>query len=76
MKRVTFTEFRKHASQLLTEVEKGEHVLVLRHGQPIATITPCPADIDDQPSWKRPGLRLAVRGVDLSRAILEDREAR
>ena len=32
MKTVTFTEFRKHASGLFSDVEGGENLLVLRHG--------------------------------------------
>ena len=40
MKNVTFTEFRKKASSILTDVENGEVVVVLRHGKPIAEIIP------------------------------------
>ena len=73
MKTVTFTEFRKNASGLFTEVEKGEIVVVLRHGKPVAEILPFDADNDDEPSWKKPGPRLSVRGASLSQAILEER---
>lgn len=75
MKTVTFTEFRKQASRLLSDVENGERVVVLRHGKPVAAVSPYDTGEDNEPSWKRPGLRLAVKGVRLSKAILEEREA-
>lgn len=73
MKTITFTEFRKHASGLLSDVEKGETFLVLRHGKPIAEISPPSTEQGTKPSWKRPGLRLTAKGASLSSAILEER---
>ena len=73
MKTITFTEFRKHASSLFSAVEEGEIIVVLRHGRPIAEISPV-SQKEDLPSWKKPGLRLSVKGAELSSAILEDRE--
>lgn len=74
MTTVTFTEFRKRASGLLSNVEKGEVLVILRHGKPVAEVSPITSDQQKEPSWRRPGLRLSVPGVDLSRAILEERE--
>ena len=74
MKTVTFTEFRKHASGLFSEVEKGDTLLVLRHGKPIAEISPASSEPRDSPSWKKPGLRLTAKGANLSTAILQDRK--
>ena len=73
MKTITFTEFRRHASSLFSAVEDGEIIVVLRHGRPIAEISPVSRK-DDMPSWKKPGLRLAAKGTELSSAILEERE--
>jgi antitoxin (DNA-binding transcriptional repressor) of toxin-antitoxin stability system len=73
MKTITFTEFRKHASSLFSAVEDGEIIVVLRHGRPIAEISPVSRQ-DGLPSWKRPGLRLSIKGAELSSAILEERE--
>ncbi len=73
MKTVTFTQFRKNASELLSEVEKGSTLLVLRHGKPIAEISPPSHQKGGNPSWKRPGLRLIAKGAGLAAAILEDR---
>ena len=71
MKTVGFTEFRNHASDLMTAVEQGETLLVMRHGRPIAEISPVTAQ---KPSWKGPALRLATTGAGLAAAIVEERE--
>ncbi len=73
MKTITFTEFRKHASRLFSAVEDGEIIVVLRHGRPIAEISPV-SQTAGLPSWKKPGLRLSVKGTELSSAILEERK--
>lgn len=73
MTTVTLTEFRSHASGMLTRVERGETLVVLRHGRPIAEVSPVTPQDDSQLSWKRPALRLTAKGAALSSAILEDR---
>jgi antitoxin (DNA-binding transcriptional repressor) of toxin-antitoxin stability system len=73
MKTVTFTEFRKNASRFVSAVEKGEIIVILRHGKPVAEMKPV-AEETAVPAWKKPGLRLAVKGADLSTAIIEERE--
>lgn len=72
MKTVTFTEFRKNASALFSAVEHGEVLVIIRHGKPIAEVSPVSSP-DSLPAWKQPALRLASRGVGLSAAILEER---
>jgi len=74
MKTIAFTEFRKHASELVTEVEDGETLLLIRHGRPVAEISPVAGNGARTPSWRHPGLRLAERGASLSAAILAERE--
>jgi antitoxin (DNA-binding transcriptional repressor) of toxin-antitoxin stability system len=74
MRTVNFTEFRSKASLLLSAVEKGEIVIVMRHGKAIAKISPPELMDNDQPLWKKPALRLVVKGKNLSSAILEERE--
>lgn len=73
MKTANFTDFRKHAAAFFNIVEKGETVLVLRHGKPIATIAPAESD-EKTPSWKKPSARLILKGASVSRIILEERE--
>ncbi len=73
MKIINFTEFRKNASGILSEVELGETVQILRHGKPIAQIAPASGH-SPIPSWKKPGLRLQIKGEALSKAIIEARK--
>jgi len=74
MTTVTLTDFRSHASGMLDRVEQGETLLVLRHGRPIAEVTPIANRNDRQPSWKKPGLRLSTKGLSLSQTILAERD--
>lgn len=75
MKTVTFTEFRRRASEVLDLVENGETIRVLRHGRTIARIVPASAAAGT-PAWRRPGLRLVTRGASISRAVLDERRSR
>lgn len=72
MKTVTFTEFRKNASELFSDVEHGEVLVIIRHGKPIAEVSPVSSS-DSLPAWKQPALRLLAGGVSLSAAILGER---
>jgi len=74
MRTITFTDFRKKASGFITEVEHGETLILLRRGKPVAEISPYHDEIPRMPSWKKPGIRLEIKGRDLSSAILEERE--
>jgi prevent-host-death family protein len=74
MKTVPFTDFRKNASGFITEVEHGETLILIRRGKPVAEIVPFSDRSQRSPAWKQPGLRLRIRGSDLSSAILEERE--
>jgi len=73
MKRVTFTEFRQNAARYFDAVEEGETIKVLRHGKPIAEVVPASGE-ERNVSWKKPGLRLSVKGAYLSREILRARK--
>ena len=74
MKSIAFTDFRKKASDLITEVEHGETLILLRHGKPVAEIVPFSDKARKSPAWKLSGTRLRIQGSDLSSAILEERE--
>ncbi len=75
MRTVTFTEFRRHASTFLTEVEQGKSIIIMRHSKPIAELIPYVAEADRLPAWKQPGIKLALAGAELSAAILAERES-
>ena len=66
------TEFRKSVSDVLNFVEKGATVRSARHGRIIAKIVP-DGSRAAAPTWKRKGLRLAVKGASLRQAILDER---
>ena len=72
MKTITFTEFRRNASELFSSVEQGEIFVVIRHGKPIAEVSPIP-NKKSLPAWKKPALRLSTKGLGLSQAILGER---
>ena len=73
MTTVTLTEFRSHASGMLSRVEKGETLVVIRHGRPIAEVSPVSSSAAE-PSWKRPAIRLVGKGAGLASAILAERD--
>lgn len=75
MKTVTFTDFRKRASSYFSDVEQGETLIIIRHGKVIAEISPAEEMKLELPSWKKPGLKLALKGTSLSSAIIEERES-
>ncbi len=75
MKTVAFTEFRKKASDFITEVEQGENILLLRRGKPVAEVVPFTEKEQRIPSWKQSRDRLQISGSDLTTAVLEEREA-
>ena len=75
MKTLTFTDFRKNASGFITEVEHGETLVLLRRGKPVAEVIPFSDEALQKPSWKKPVIRLQIKGSDLSSAILQEREA-
>jgi prevent-host-death family protein len=73
MKTVPFTDFRKNASDFINQVERGETLVLIRRGKPVAEIVPFSDRSPRSPSWKQPGVRLKMEGIDLSSAILEER---
>ena len=73
MTRVAFTEFRRNASGLLVRVERGEALVIMRHGRPVAELNPVGPPATRTPAWKKPGLKLALRGGGLAAAIKQER---
>ncbi len=73
MTTVTLTEFRSHASGMFSRVERGETLVVIRHGRPIAEVSPI-SSAAGEPSWKKPALRLVAKGAGLASAILAERD--
>ena len=74
MKTISFTEFRKKASAIISDVEHGEIVEIIRYGKPVAKVYPAKNKPESIPLWKKPGLRLKAKGKNLTKIILEERE--
>ena len=74
MTTVTFTQFRQHAKTYIDAAEKGETIRISRHGKAIVRLTQ--EGSAKMPSWKKPALRLKIKGVSLSDAIIEERKDR
>lgn len=73
MTAVTLTEFRSRASGMFSRVERGETLVVIRHGRPMAEVSPVSSFTGGEPSWKKPPLRLMAKGAGLASAILVER---
>jgi prevent-host-death family protein len=71
MQEATFTELRNHAKDYFDAVEAGDTVRIFRNGKPIAEIVPIRPAV---PSWKKQSTPLTVKGLSLSREILNDRD--
>lgn len=74
MTTVTLTAFRSQASGMFSRVGKGETLVVLRHGRPIAEVSPIAPPGGTKPSWTQPALRLTIKGAGLSSAIVAERD--
>lgn len=73
MKTVTSTEFRQHAAAYLNAVERGETFRILRHGKPVADLTPIKTG-KAVPSWKRCIEPIKLRGISISDMIIKERD--
>ena len=80
MKRVGAYEAKTHFGELLREVENGETIIVTRHGQPVARISPMARDEDDVAAAMaeihrfRRVYRPTLGGITLRELIEEGRE--
>lgn len=74
MKAVNFTEFRKNASLLLSQVEQGQTIRVIRHGKAIADISPPNENSYSVASWQKKRVRLTIAGDSLANLILQERD--
>ena len=52
MKTIAFTDFRKKASDLITEVEHGETIILLRRGKPVAEVVPFSDTAQENPGME------------------------
>lgn len=68
MKFLQFTEFRNKSKEFMDAVENGQSYVIIRHGKPIANVTPF-KDVAAQP-WKRTPKRVTLKGSASTTDIL------
>ena len=80
MKTIGAYEAKTHFGELLRDVENGETVIVTRHGQPVARLSPMGRDGDDAAAaieelhrYRREN-RPTLGGISLRELIEEGRE--
>ena len=77
MEKVTAFEAKTRFGELLNRVEKGEEVVITRHGKPVARLAPEGAQRPDDVRRAVTGLRELQRRIQRrSKAKLSDEEAR
>ena len=75
MKKVTDSEFCKNTSNYLNKVLDGESTLITHCHKTIALLRPINTP-DRKKSFQRSALRLKLKGVCLSKAVIADRKDR
>jgi prevent-host-death family protein len=80
---VGLTEVRQRLTEILDQVLEGEHVVVTRHGEPVAELVPIEPDGAERPLGlaafagalsRRRELAVTVADVVATRSVARDRE--
>lgn len=71
MQYVRCTDLRRNMSQMLDLVEKGERIMLMRRGKPVALLVP--VEEDQVPRWKKPVQAIKIQGEPLSETIIKER---
>ncbi len=71
MKHINLSDAKARLSELLDEVEKGQTLVITRHGKPVAQLSPATDDRDER---RRAAMRaiLEMRKNNPPRATLEE----
>ena len=68
MREVNDTEARAHLAELLSEVENGDTVRIMRNGKAVAQLSPAEPDESDDPEAARAARRRAIERFKRERA--------
>jgi prevent-host-death family protein len=75
---LSLSEFRAHLADTLDLVEQGQTVQILRHGKPVAQVSPIAPEVPAKvPRWKLPIVPLNIQrkdGKSGAQLIIEERE--
>ncbi len=73
MEFLQFTEFRNKSKEFMDAVENGRSYVIIRHGKPVAHVTPF-KEVGVQ-GWKRPRTLVKLKGTKTTTDYLrEERE--
>jgi prevent-host-death family protein len=75
MERIGVRELRRNLSAVLSAIEQGEEVEVVRNGEPVARLVPPARRGPTLPSMKALRDSVRLRGEPLSAEVLAEREA-
>jgi prevent-host-death family protein len=70
MRTVTAREANQNFSKVLADVERGETVVLTKHGKPVAELRPKPANKQDDPEWKAAHARF-LEGLERMKTLIE-----
>ncbi|GAG95802.1 unnamed protein product [marine sediment metagenome] len=74
MVEVNIKEARSHLSELVSKAEKGEEILITRHGKRVAMLGPSISDSVNAPGLSEFRASINIKGKGLSQTIIESRE--
>jgi prevent-host-death family protein len=73
MKTVSMLEFRRHAEEIIDQVQKGQHLILTRRGKPVARLEPIIAgDFDENDPFYTIGEIATDAGESLTNEEIDD----
>ncbi|MCZ8342742.1 MAG: type II toxin-antitoxin system Phd/YefM family antitoxin [Leptospira sp.] len=71
---IQYTDFKNHTKDYFNQIEKGEELIIVRHGIPIAKVLPFVGS--KQKGWKREiaKIKLNKKSKTLDQIIRRDRD--
>lgn len=73
MTQVTIRELTHRFSGYLKAVKRGEQIVILERRTPVADLIPHNENLA-RPGWKRPIVKIRVKGASLSRTVVALRD--
>lgn len=74
MEEVSVNEARQNFKELLNRAAEGEEIMIVRHGRPIAKISPPPPVRRPLPDMTEFQKSITYTGKPLSQMVIEERE--
>lgn len=74
MKKAQVNQVREHLAKYISDAEKGEEIIITKHGKPVARLAPVKKENPKFPDLKEHRESLTVRGKSLSKTVTESRK--